>query len=109
MRPHHIEYHEGVLDTPQIRSAILELADLIRSRYPEATFEVTASPEDTQVVHLYVTVDRIDTDELVDLVIDREMAVQERGVPLHVIPLRTPERNAEVRAQNAEERKHFTL
>lgn len=105
----HIQYFEGFPDTPQNRAAITELVELIRTHYPEATFEVTASPEDSAVIHLYATVDRIDTDELVDLVIDRELALQEQGVPIHVIPLRTPERNAEVRAQVAEERKHFSL
>ena len=29
--------------------------------------------------------------------------------PIHVVPLRTPERNAEVRAQLEEARKHFPL
>ncbi len=104
-----ITYHEGFPDTQQNRAAITELAELISGHYPEATFDVTASPEDTQVVHLYATVDRVDTDDLVDLVIDREMALQEQGVPLHVIPLRTPEREAQVRAQVAKERKHFSL
>jgi hypothetical protein len=69
-----IKYHEGFPDTPKIRAAITDLVELIIDHYPEATFDVTASPEDTQVVHLCTTVDRIDTDELVDLVIDREMA-----------------------------------
>ena len=104
-----IKYHEGFPDTPQIRAAINELVELISSHYQEAIFDVTPAPEDTQVAHLYTTVDRIDTDELVDLVIDREMALQEQGVPLHVIPLRTPEREAQVRTQVAEERKHFSL
>lgn len=105
----HIQYYEGFPDTPQTRAAITELVELIRAHYPEATFEVAASPEDAAVVHLYATVDRIDTDELVDLIINRELELQEQGVPIHVIPLRTPERNAEVRAQVAEERKHFSL
>ncbi len=52
---------------------------MIRAHYPEATFEVAASPEDAQVLHLYATVDRIDTDELVDLVIEREVALQKQG------------------------------
>ena len=34
---------------------------------------------------------------------------QREDGPIHVVPLRTPERNAEVRAQLEEARKHFPL
>jgi len=37
------------------------------------------------------------------------MALQQEGVPIHVIPLRTPAREAEVRAQVAREQKHLPL
>ncbi len=103
------QYYQNFPDTPQNRAAVVELIELIEPHYPEATFEVAAAPEESQVVHLYVTIDRVDTDELVDLVIEREMALQEEGVPIHVIPLRTPERDAEVRDQVAKERGHTPL
>src|SRR5512142_1497208 len=103
-----IKYYPNFPDTSKNRAAISELIEPIRAHYPEATFEVAPAPEDSQVVHLYATVDRIDTDELVDLVIEREMALQQDGVPIHVIPLRTPERDAEVRDQVARERAHAT-
>ncbi len=101
-----IQYYQNFPDTPQNRAAVDELIELVEAHYPEATFEVAAAPEDSQVVHLYATIDRVDTDALVDLVIDREMALHQQGVPIHVIPLRTPERDAEVRDQVARERAH---
>lgn len=102
-----IDYDRDFPDTPQNRVAVAELAELISKHYPEATFRVSASPEEPKVIHLYPVVDLIDTDEVVDLVIDRELELQDEGVPIHVIPLRTPERNAEVRAQLAKARTHF--
>ncbi len=101
-----IQYYQNFPDTRQNRAAVEELIELIEAHYPEAAFEVAAAPEDSQVIHLYVTIDQVATDELVDLVIEREMALQKEGVPIHVIPLRTPERDAEVREQVARERAH---
>lgn len=86
----HIQYSEGYPDTLQMRAAIIELVELRGKHYPAAVGEVTASPEDAQAIHLYPTVDLTDTDELVDLVIDRELALHEQGVPTHVIPLPSP-------------------
>jgi hypothetical protein len=75
--------------------------DLVRSRYPEATFSVCHGTDDPEAVHIYETVDVEDTEPVVDLVIERELELlAEEGLPVHVIPLRTPERNAAVlRAQ----------
>lgn len=96
MTPEH--YHP--LDST-MQSAIDELRGLIERRYPGATFSVSRDPEEAASVHLNATVDVDDTDEVVDLVIDRVLEFQEeQDLPIHVIPLRPAERVvAEIRAQ----------
>jgi len=48
-------------------------------------------------IHLLTTVDVADPDEVGDLVIDRVVVLQaDEQLPIHVIPLRTPERVAAV-------------
>jgi len=47
------------------------------------------------IVHLYAEVDVEDTDEVLDVVIDRLVDMQaEEGLPIFVIPVQTPERIA---------------
>jgi hypothetical protein len=81
-----------VLDA-RIQSVSTELRETIQRTYPSATFEVTRSTDEPENVHLTAIVDVDDTDEVLDLVIDRvvELQVEER-IPVHVIPIRTPER-----------------
>lgn len=69
--------------------AIGELQDLIIRHYPQATFVVTPGEDGTQAIHLWVTVNIDDPDEVTDLVIDRVLAFQtDDGLPVHVIPVR---------------------
>lgn len=69
--------------------AVSELKAVISARFPEATFALGHSEDDPAAIHLYTTVDVEDTDEVVDLVIDRVLDFQlERSIPIHVIPLR---------------------
>lgn len=85
-----------LLDDPRIRAAVAELQDLIRRSYPNATFSTSIGyGDDLDGVYLRATVDVEDTDEVVDLFIDRlvDMHVEE-GLPVHVIPVRPPERIA---------------
>jgi hypothetical protein len=79
-------------------SAIAELTDLILRQYPETTF-VTEVDEYGTTVFVTATVDVDDPDEVVDLFIDRlvDMHIEE-GLPLHIIPVRTPERREKLRA-----------
>jgi hypothetical protein len=85
---------------PRMLAAIKELKELVRSHYPEATFSVGGGTDDPEAVHIYATVDIEDTDPVVDVVLERELELFAEGLPVHVIPLRTPERNAAIfRAQ----------
>lgn len=91
--------------SPKMQRAIEELERKIKTRYPEATFQVKRNPENPRVIHLMPTVDLIDQDEVLDLVIDRLVDLQvKEHLPLFVVPLRTPEREAEVREDLRRER-----
>lgn len=87
---------------PRLREAIAELRQLIRDHHPEAIFSIGIG-DDPEGVWLTATVDVDDPDEVVDLYIDRILEMQvEEGLPLHVLPVRTPERiEAMLRAREA--------
>lgn len=75
------------------RQAIQEVREIIASRYPTTTFELARAADDPRSIHLLAIVDVDDPDEVGDLVVDRVVAFQvDDGIPLHVIPLRTPQR-----------------
>jgi len=77
----------------RMESALDEMRALILGRYPDATFDTGPSQDDATIVHLYAYVDVDDTDEVMDLVVDRMVDIQaEEGLPLFVIPLQTPAR-----------------
>jgi hypothetical protein len=76
-----------------MRQAVDELAQTIRQRYPEATFEISRGVDEPEQIHLWTTIDREDPDEVLELVLDRLLELEvEEGIPLYVIPIRTPER-----------------
>jgi hypothetical protein len=85
------------------QAASVELRRIIAERYPDATFELAPAPDDPHSIHLIATVDVDDPDEVGDLVIDRVVEMQaEEGIPIHVIPIRPPERvRAATEAQQA--------
>lgn len=90
MNPEHIQ--DEVLDA-RAQTAVDEMQALVLQHYPEATFEVQRGIDDPEAIHLWVTVDLEDPDEVVDLVIEPMMEIQiEREIPVFVIPIRTPER-----------------
>ena len=74
---------------PCVRDALDELRGIIRLHHPAAGFEVSRAEDEPENVHLTVTVDLEDADEVIDRVV--ELQVEDR-VPVHVIPVRTPER-----------------
>lgn len=74
---------------PRTAAAVRELQQLILRRYPQAAFEVTPGPDDPESTHVVATIDVEDTDEVLDVVIDRLLALQvEEHLPVHVIPVR---------------------
>jgi hypothetical protein len=88
---------EQPITEPRVLAAVGELEELVRSRYPEATFSVGRGPDDPEAIHVYATVELEDTEPVVDLVIERELELLlEEGLSVQVIPLRTQERNAAI-------------
>lgn len=88
---------------PRVQRALAELRGLIEQRYPGTAFEVSRGEDEPDQIHLTAVVDIEDTDEVLDLVIDRvvELQVEER-IPVHVIPIRTPPRVlAAIKAEEA--------
>ncbi len=72
-------------DDPRIRVAIDELRELVRARYPAATFDVFEG-EDPDGVYLRATVDIEDLDEVMDVVIDALYDIQvERDLPVYIV------------------------
>ena len=82
------------LTDPRMEQAIAELQERIAARYPTATFEIEDG-EDPDGVYLTAVVDLDDPDEVLDVVIDRLLELEiDEGLPLYVVPARTPERIA---------------
>lgn len=78
---------------PRAQPAIDEIQLAILKRWPDVTFSIHRGPDNPIGIHMSVFVDEEDpdvvleglTDRLVDILVDD-------GIPLHVIPLHTPER-----------------
>lgn len=82
---------------PRIHRALHELEETIRSRFPNATFVVSRG-EDPEGIYLDAIVDLDDPDVVMDLVVERVLELQiEEALPIHVVPLRTQEREARLR------------
>jgi len=85
---------------PKMQAAVDELEDLILRQYPTAEFRVGRDPEGSEAIHLTAILDLDEPDEVFDLVIDRTMELLiEDDLPIYVIPVRTPERRAAMRAR----------
>lgn len=71
-----------------LEAAISEIQGMILARYPDATFEL-APGDDPVGTYMRVTVDVEDTDDVVDVIVERNLEMQvEEGIPLYVIPVR---------------------
>ena len=93
-----IQQHSTSCD-PRVQAAVVELQILLRRRYPDATCEVSVRADDLDAINLYATVDETDSDNVLDVVLPRVFELQDAGLPIHVIPLRTPEREEQVRRE----------
>lgn len=78
---------------PRMERALAELRDMIARQHPTASFEISHSRDEAENVHLRAIVDLDDVDQVLDLVSERLLHFQvEDRIPVHVIPIRTPER-----------------
>lgn len=76
------------LDDPRVQAALADFEQQIRNRYPDATFDVTYGGE-PDGVYLTATVDREDTLEVLEVIMDRLLEVQvDEYLPVYVIPVR---------------------
>lgn len=81
--------NESLTLEPRLTRALDELRTLIRTHYPEAQFAVRRDVDDPATIQLMATVAIEEPDDVLDVVIDRLLALQvEERVPIHVIPLR---------------------
>lgn len=96
--------HEPLMLDERTQRAVEELKAAIAGEYPTATFELARGQDDPASIHLTTTVDLEDAFEVLDKIIDRVVDLQvEAGIPLHVIPVRPPERvRAEREAQRSQ-------
>jgi hypothetical protein len=85
------------LDTHEVRlqEAVTELEATITQHYPGATFALSHPDDEPASVQLTAIIDVDDPDEVLDLIINRVVDLQvDEGLPIHVVPIRTPERVA---------------
>ena len=88
-----------VWDNERIQAARAEMRGMIQAVFPTTTFQVYRG-EDPHGVYLRAIVDVEDTDDVIDVFIDRLVDIQvEERLPLYVIPMHTPERVARLVAE----------
>lgn len=88
----------------RMETAIAEMKQLIAGRYPTTAFSVYEW-DDPEGIFLSAIVDTDDIEAVTDLFRDRILDLQvDEGLPLFVIPERTPERTAALLAREAKER-----
>lgn len=85
---------------PRMAAAIKEITEMILRSYPGTSFTVDFDAEEQQeAVFVTAVVDVDDPDEVVDCFIDRVLTLQiDEGLPLHIIPIRTPARRDQLQA-----------
>lgn len=89
---------------PRVAAAVKEVQDLILSKYPGTEFRIRRG-EDPTGTYLVATVDLDEPDEVTDLVVNRLMdLLVDEGIFIVVVPVRTPERAAELRRRLANQR-----
>src|SRR4051794_20973235 len=93
-------------DDERIQQGIAELQGMIQEHFDEATFAVFHG-DDPEGVYMRVTVDVEDTDEVVDVFLDRLLQLQvEEELPLYVIPVRPANRSLEQSTRLSNTRRH---
>ena len=85
---------------PRRQQAVTQLEELIRARYPTASFALRVGIDDPEATYITATVDVEDPDDVIDLVLDRLLELQlDEHIPIYVLPVHTPERVADTLRQ----------
>jgi hypothetical protein len=88
----------------RMQATVDEMKLVIAGRFPVVKFSV-AEGDDPEGIYLIVTLDVDDMDEVTDLFISRMVDLQvEEGLPLFVVPERTPECTTALLTREAQER-----
>lgn len=88
----------------RMEEAIVEMKTLISKHYPTTTFFVYEW-DDPEGIFLSAVVDTEDLEVVTDLFLSRMVDLQvDEGLPLFVVPERTPEKLAALLAREAEDR-----
>lgn len=94
------------IDDDRIQQGIAELQGMIRKHFGEAAFAVFRG-DDPEGMYMRVTVDVEDTDEVVDVFLDRLLQLQvEEELPLYVVPVRPAKRSLEQSPRLSNTRRH---
>ena len=89
------EEHQSMQLEGRMQQAVAELQAAIGQRYPNTHFTLSHPEDEPASVELTAVVDVDDPDEVLDMVIDRVVELQiDEQLPIHVVPIRTPERVA---------------
>jgi hypothetical protein len=100
---------EEYMADERMRSAVEEIESVIKAKYPDVTFEPYVW-HDPEGLYLRTEVDIDDTEEVTDLVIDRLVRMYfDEEIPIHLIPVRTPERRAAMRKQEQTARERLKI
>ena len=87
--------HQPIRLEGRMHEAVTELQGTISRRYPSAHFSLSHPEDEPTSLELTAVVDVDDPDEVLDAVIDRVVEFQvDEHLPIHVVPIRTPERVA---------------
>ena len=92
-----------------MQAAIAELQEPILSHFPGTTFTV-GEADDPDGIYMRAIVDIDDTDDVIEVILDRLVDMQvDEGLPLYVVPVRTPERIAAALERERKSRYRFAM
>jgi len=91
-----------------MHTALQELAAMISQHYPEASFRVSSGEDDPTIVQLVAVVDIEDTDQVLDVVMERLLELHDEDLLVFVVTERPIERTLAMR-EAARSRKWATV
>jgi len=82
------------ISDPKMQAAVDEMKELITSHFPSTTYTLDEA-DDPESVYMRAIVDVDDTDDVIEIILDGLVDLQvDDGLPIYVVPVRTPERIA---------------